>query len=52
MSHVDVSDGSILASDIQPRRQIRHSLNGDVRHCRIRGRILAGFILGYYKTCP
>ena len=26
------------------------TLYGDVRHCRIMGRIIAGFILGYYRT--
>ena len=25
MSHIDVNDGSIMASGIQPRRQWRHS---------------------------
>ena len=28
------------------------TLYNDVRHCRISERILAVFILGYYRTCP
>ena len=54
MSHVNVSDGSIMPSDIQYLTETSMAsltLFGDVRHCRIRDRILAGFILGYY-ICP